>query len=102
VNRLATVLASVIATGTLFLFALFIWGDWNNPAWSTVVFAHFPATIGLPLAAAASFVVVAIFRTVEGPMKFEAFNIKFEGASGPIIMWFLCFVAIAGAIKALW
>jgi hypothetical protein len=91
-----------VAAGSIALFALFIATEWYNPAWSRVIFYDFPATIGLPMAASASFVVIAFFRSSEGPIKFEAFGLKFEGASGPIVMWVLCFVAIAGAIKALW
>jgi hypothetical protein len=29
-----------------------------------------------------------------GPIKLHAANIKFEGASGPIILWCICFAAI--------
>ncbi len=101
-NRTAVVLSALVAAGSVALFALFIVTEWYNPAWSTVIFDHFPATIGLPLAGAASFVIIALFRTTEGPIKLEAIGIKFEGASGPILMWVLCFSAIATAIKALW
>jgi hypothetical protein len=53
-------------------------------------------------AAAGAFTVVALFRTTEGKIKFEAFWLKFEGASGPIVMWILCFLAIVAGIKTLW
>jgi hypothetical protein len=31
---------------------LFIVAEWTNPAWAGVAFDHFPATVGLPAAAA--------------------------------------------------
>ena len=101
-SKWAQLLAGAIAVGSVALFALFIATEWTNHAWTTVIFDHFTATIGLPMAAAAAFLIVTFFRTVEGPIKLEALHVKFEGASGPILMWILCFGAIAGALKALW
>jgi hypothetical protein len=92
----------VAVVGAFLLFALFIYFEWTNPAWRTVAFDHFPATVGLPAAAAGAFVVCALFRTAEGKIKFAVFNVHFEGASGPIVMWVLCFLAIAAAIRMLW
>lgn len=67
-----------------------------------VVKQHFAATIGLPMAALlAAFIVVAL-RHAEGPIKFECLGMKFEGASGQVILWVVCFLSIAGAIKLLW
>lgn len=68
----------------------------------TLISEHFTALVGLPAAFGAAFVVVALFRTVEGRIVFSALGFKFEGASGPIVMWVLCFLAIVAAIKALW
>jgi hypothetical protein len=99
-------LTKIVAIGGLIgasvLFALFLWAEWFSPKWTEVAFDHFRATIGLPAAAVASFVVVSLFRTTEGQIKFEGLGFTFEGASGPIVMWVLCFLAITLAIKALW
>lgn len=63
---------------------------------------HFAAVIGLPLAALlAAFIVVAL-RFSEGPVKFEGLGFKFEGASGQVVLWVFCFLAIAGAIRVMW
>lgn len=63
---------------------------------------HFPAVMGLPMAALlAAFIVIGL-RHSEGPMKFEGLGMKFEGASGQVILWVVCFLAIASAIKLLW
>lgn len=93
--------AFLAVIGAVVLFGLFIWAEWNNGKWNTVAFNHFAATVGVPAAAAGALVVVALFRTAEGRIKFEVIGFKFEGASGPIIMWVLCFLAITAAIKTL-
>jgi hypothetical protein len=69
--------------GAVGLFGLFLYSEWANPGWKGV-FQHFAAVVGLPCAAAASFIVIALFRTTEGKIKFDAFGFKFEGASGPV------------------
>jgi hypothetical protein len=37
-----------------------------------------------------------------GPIEFEGLGFKFKGASGPVVLWVFCFLAIAGAIKLVW
>jgi hypothetical protein len=101
-DKLVQIAAWIGVAGVFLLFALFIWAEWFNPNWTGVAFDHFPATVGLPLAATASFIVIALFRTTEGQIKFEGLRFKFEGASGPIIMWIMCFLAITIGIKLLW
>ena len=99
-------LAFFVACGaTLFGFALFVAlliSEWNNPAWQQIVFDHFQATWGVPIAVVGAATVVAIFRTVEGPIRFEVVGFKFEGASGPIVMWAMVFWSLIGAVKLLW
>ncbi len=63
---------------------------------------HFAAVVGLPLGALlAAFIVVAL-RHTEGPIKFEGLGFKFEGGAGQVILWVICFLAIAAAIRLLW
>lgn len=63
---------------------------------------NFAAIVGLPVAAVfATFLVVALQQT-SGPVKFEGLGFKFEDTSGQVVLWVLCFLAIAGAIKLLW
>jgi hypothetical protein len=66
------------------------------------VLEHFPATIGLPFAAVAAFVICSLFRTTEGRIRFSALGVRFEGASGPIVMWIFCLLAVSTAIRLLW
>jgi hypothetical protein len=60
------------------------------------------ATIGVPLCSLIALFNVLLLRTVQGPIEMEAFGIKFKGASGPIVMWILCFLALVWAIGYLW
>ena len=63
---------------------------------------QFAVVVGLPSAALlAAFIVVAL-RYTEGPLRFEGLGFKFEGGSGQGVLWVVCFLAIAGAIKLLW
>jgi len=67
-----------------------------------IVVAHFPAVCGLPGAALVALYVVSFLEKTSGQIEFEGFGFKFRGASGPIVLWVLCFLSIVGAIKALW
>ncbi|AWL99580.1 hypothetical protein [Bradyrhizobium amphicarpaeae] len=100
-DNIVYISAIVGIIGSIALFVIFVATEWGNPQWS-LVFHHFPATIGLPFAAAASFIIIALFRSTEGQIKFSGLGFNFEGASGPIVMWVLCFLAIAVGIKLLW
>jgi len=68
----------------------------------SIVFDHFAATIGLPLSGLASLSLVLFLKYSTGPLEFEGLGFKFKGASGPVVLWVLCFLSIAGAIKLLW
>ena len=67
-----------------------------------IVKSHFAAIVGLPISAIFSaFIVVALEQT-SGPVKFDGLGFKFEGSSGQVVLWVLCFLAISLAIKLLW
>jgi hypothetical protein len=66
------------------------------------VLQHYAVIVGLPVAGVFSFIVVYLFKQTSGPVEFEAFTLKFKGAAGPVILWILCFLAMAAAIKTLW
>ena len=63
---------------------------------------HFAAVVGLPLAAVAALFVISVFEITTGQIELDAIGFKFKGASGPIILWVLCFLAISASIKLLW
>jgi uncharacterized membrane protein YeiH len=65
-----------------------------------VMLQHLPSIIGLPCSAIASLVIVLMLRTVSGNIELKVIGFEFKGASGPIIMWILCFLAITLAIMS--
>ena len=42
-----------------------------------------------------AFIVVLTLNSVVGEIKFKAPGFEFEGASGPIVLWIICFLALA-------
>lgn len=74
----------------------------NDPQLYRIALEHFPATIGLPSAALAALCLVSFLESSSGPIEFQGFGFVFNGASGPIILWVICFLSIASAIKLLW
>ena len=68
----------------------------------TIVVEHFAAVIGLPMSALLAAFIVSGLHYAEGTIKFEGLGMKFEGASGQIILWIVCFLSIAVTIKLLW
>jgi len=63
---------------------------------------NFAAIVGLPVAAVFAVFLVVVLQQTSGPVKFEGLGFKFEGTSGQVVLWVLCFLAMAGAIKLLW
>lgn len=60
------------------------------------------ASAGIPSAAFGAFVIVVLFRQAETPIRIKAMGFELKGAAGPVVLWFLCFLAIAGALKLVW
>jgi hypothetical protein len=93
---------ALVALGATAALIIAAWYNRFDPVLSDLVVKNFAAIIGLPFAFIASFVVVALFRQGTGPMEFDGFGLHFKGASGEIVLWILCFVAISGMIRLLW
>ena len=70
--------------------------------WQEVLRDHFAAIIGLPGAAAVAFALVVFLRQTDGPIEFEGLGLKFKGAAGQLLMWVVCFLSMAAAIKLCW
>ena len=83
-------------------FAFSIYGMIREEWVEELVKQHFAATIGLPSAALAALLLVTILEINAGKIEFKAYGLEFKGASGPIVMWVFCFLAIALAIRWLW
>jgi hypothetical protein len=59
-----------------------------NPVFTPIIAASFCATL--------AFTIVLFLQTVSGPIQLKIREgTEFTGASGPIIMWCLCFMVIA-------
>ena len=67
-----------------------------------LVKSHFPAIVGLPVAAVFAVFLVVVLQQTSGPVKFEGLGFRFEGTSGQVVLWVFTFLSIAGAIKLLW
>jgi hypothetical protein len=67
-----------------------------------IALGNLPTLLGLPCSALGSLCLVIFLKTANGPIEFEALGFKFRGASGPIIMWGLCFLSMILGIHTLW
>ncbi len=50
--------------------------------------------VGIPLSTFIALFIVLFLRYAAGPIEIEGFGVKFRGASGPIILWIICFLAV--------
>ena len=70
--------------------------------WKKLALEQFPAMVGLPAGAVAALFLVLILQAEAGPIEFKAIGFEFKGASGPLVLWVACFLAIAAAIRLVW
>lgn len=61
----------------------------------------FIPVIGAAFAAILSFTLVMALRIYAGPIDFEAGSVKLKGATGPIILWCICFLSITYGLSLL-
>lgn len=67
-----------------------------------VIQEHFAATISVPLSGISAICVVLTLKATTGPIEFEAWGLKFRGASGPLVLWIFVFAAFVYGVKGLW
>ena len=79
---------------------------WRQDQWIiTLLSAHDP---GIGVLANSDFRFIGNSRSARrrgyDEIRMELFNglLKFEGASGPIILWMICFLSIVVSVKLLW
>lgn len=84
------------------IFAVYVWPRPDNSLLSEIVHGHFKAVVGLPMAAAASFVIVWVLSVSQGRIEFEAWGVKFRGAAGPVAFWVLVYLSIITSINVSW
>jgi hypothetical protein len=63
---------------------------------------HLLAVVGLPISVAVAFCLVIILEATSGKVEFKALGFEFKGASGPIVLWVLSFLALVVALRVLW
>ena len=64
---------------------------------------HFPQLLACRWPGVAALFIVMVCKIFTGDkLSFSALGFKFEGASGPVVLWVLCFLAITLAIFTLW
>ena len=67
-----------------------------------IILEHPAAIIGIPISALVSLSLVLSLEQVGGPIVFKMPGVEFKGASGQVVLWLLCFMAIVFSIKMLW
>lgn len=63
---------------------------------------NFIVIVGLPLAACAALALVVFLEQAQGPLEFSGLGFVFKGASGPVVLWVLCYLALVLSFKLLW
>jgi hypothetical protein len=97
---LAAILISfqIIVSGSMFYVMLRIPG-----LFETILREHFAGILGTTMAVMTAMVIVVIFRVAAGPIEFDTpFGFKFKGASGPVVLWILTYLAGVTGMAALW
>ena len=80
-----------------------VWWELPSSSWIMDVHrAHYAATVAVPVAMVEAFFLVLILKQFAGDMEFEVLGFKFRGASGPLVLWVLCFLTIIFAVWLLW
>ena len=73
--------------GASIIYGIRLWLD-------TPIHPSFLPLVGAVFAAVLAFTLVMTLESVVGPIVFKASSFEFSGASGPIILWCLCFLAV--------
>ena len=73
-------------------------GGWILPLFRD----HYVFFVGLPFAGLLSHFLVGTLESSRGKIEFEVLGLKFKGASGPIIMWVIVFLAIVVSFRMVW
>jgi hypothetical protein len=63
---------------------------------------QFGAMIMVPMAALMALCIVIILEWTAGQIEFKGLSFEFRGASGPIVLWVFCFLAIVSALRLFW
>lgn len=87
----------------LFMGGFLAYHSWKGGFINRIVEEHFPGMILVPLAALMALCIVLMLRWTAGVLEFDLWGqAKLKGASGPLTLWVICFLAIVFAIWLLW
>lgn len=101
----AAVIGTALWAGYFFIFLIYqsiAGGATSNNWFLRMVQEHPAATIGVAMSAITAFCLVALLEIARGPIEFKAMGFKFKGASGPVILWVFCFLAMVFGVWLLW
>lgn len=101
----AAVIGTALWAGYFFVFLVYqsLAGASQPQNWFVrMVQEHPAATIGVAMSAITAFCLVALLEITRGPIEFEAIGFRFKGASGPVVLWILCFLAMVHGVWLLW
>jgi len=87
-SKLIFVVFAWVLVGLCFIYGVRFW--FNSPMHPSFI----PIT-GAAFAAVLSFALVLALHFATGPIKLKITGVDFEGASGPIVLWCLCFFVIS-------
>ena len=96
---------TILITITVLLAAVFftmLYQGVKKELFATIAQRHFPVVVCIPIAAISALFGVIILGSIVGPIKFKVPGFEFEGASGPVILWAICFWAMVQGIWLLW
>jgi hypothetical protein len=63
---------------------------------------NLPVALGIPCSVLVSLCLVIFVKTTSGPIELKGLGFELKGASGPLALWVVCFLAMIIAIKGLW
>lgn len=95
---------SMVLTGIFFFLFLFFqqwYGGLDSRLFDKIV-EHYAVFLTVPCAGFAALILVVCLDQAYGTVNFSIFELKFEGASGQIILWILVYLSIILSIKLLW
>ncbi len=93
-------LLAAAAVGFLFIYVGLIVGV--DPAFLDLFKRNYITIVGLPMAMLAALFIVVFLEQTSGPIEFDVLGFKFKGASGPVVLWVLCYLAMVASFKILW
>jgi len=87
---------------SLTLLGFYMYYGFTSGVWLKLLEEHFSVLVVIPFGAGCALIVVILLRATQGPIEFEGLGFKFRGASGPIVLWCIAFLALMAAVRILW